>query len=69
MQLLTPEATVTSEGEQDRTFRLHQASGKEGHQLQKTTEIGETAQRKSQRGKQFLIAALLAIEAVNQLPQ
>ena len=68
MQLLAPEAAIGVKHHQERPFRLHQAGRHKRHKLEKTTEVGEAAQGKPQRSQEFLVAALLAAEAVEQLP-
>ena len=69
MELLPPKAPIGMEDHQRGALRFHKAGGHQGHQLQKTLEVGEAAQCKRQRGQQLLVAALLLPQAVEQLAQ
>ena len=66
MELLPPKAPIGMEDHEHSSFGLDEAGGHQGHQLQETLEVGEAAQRKGQRGQEFLVATLLLPQAVEQ---
>ena len=69
LEHLPPEAAILVKHHQQGALSLHQPTGHQGHQLKKAAQVGETAQGKTQRHQQFLVAALLLAEAVEQLAQ
>jgi hypothetical protein len=64
LQLFTPKTSVSLKRNQQGTLNPDKPGSDHRHQLQKTVEVAEAAQRKAKRDKQLLIGTLLPRHAL-----
>ena len=69
LQLFVPQTSIGMERHEQCPLNTHQTGRHHWNELQKTVEVGETAQSEAQRHEQFLIGPLLLRQAVEQLTQ